>query len=315
MKKQFVTSLQDGDVINDYYIAARKDLRDTQRGGKFLGLVFKDKTGEIGGVLWNNAASIAQLFELGDVVDVRGTVNTYQNRLQVRVDQVLPLKDGDFDPADLVQSASNSDEILEKFKATLATITDPHLKQLTQLFLMDDELMEQFCNAAAGKKWHHAYAGGLLRHCWEMSEIALTMAKLFPNINRDLLLTGILVHDIGKIEEMTQGLFVEYTTAGKLVGHLQIGCQMVVKRIEQLPEFPEDLKLHIMHLILSHHGEMEFGSPVVPKSLEAIVLYMIDNLDAQANAFERIVEATKGQGEQWSEYIGMISRQIWTNEM
>ncbi len=314
MKSQYVDTLVDGDVVNDYFVATRKDLRDTQNGGKFLGMVFKDKTGDVGGVLWNNAPSVAALFEVGDVVNVRGTINTYQNRLQVRVDQVLPLKDGEYDPEDLVASGENSGEALEKFLAIMGTVENEWLKQLLNAFFDDARFMEKFEVAAAGKKWHHAHRGGLAQHCFEMATIAETMCGLFPNIDRDVLMTGVFVHDIGKLYEMTHNLFVEYTTAGRLIGHLQIGSDMVNGKIRDIDGFPEDLRMQVIHLILSHHGEMTFGSPVVPKTVEAIVLYMIDNLDAQADAFTRVVKETSGKRQEWSDYLNLIQRQIWTKE-
>ena len=314
MKKQFIEELQEGDVVNDYYVAARKDLRDTQSGGKFLGLVFKDKTGDIGGVMWNNAQSVAAMFELGDVVNVRATVNTYQNRLQMRVDQVLPLKDGEYDPEDLVAVSEGIDQAEASLRQTLDTIENKWLSVLVQSFLDDDIFMQRFRTAAAGKKWHHAAKGGLIQHCWEMTEIAETICRLYPNIDRDLLMTGVLIHDIGKLDELSHDILVDYTTEGKLLGHLVIGCEMLNARIAKIEGFPRNLQVELQHLIVSHHGEYQFGSPVLPKSLEAIVLNFVDNLDAQTNAYSRVVEETRNKRTNWSEYLAMIERQIWTRE-
>ncbi|HPO13009.1 MAG TPA: HD domain-containing protein [Candidatus Hydrogenedentes bacterium] len=312
MKNQYVNMLQEGDYINDYFVAIRKDLRAKQNGGKFLGMVFKDKTGEIGGVLWNNATEVAKLFELGDVVNVRGRVSTYQNRLQVQVDQVLPLRETDYNLADLVATITTTPNDLQTFRAIFDAVENPFLKQLVHLFLNDAEFMDQFTAAAAAKKWHHEFRGGLLRHCLEMARIALTMCELFPELDKDVLLTAVLLHDAGKIHEMSHELYVDYTNAGKLLGHLQIGCDMVQARINTIPGFPEKLRLQILHCILSHHGELINGSPVVPKTLEAIVLHHIDNLDAQAAAFTRIIEETRENGQEWSEYLPLIERVIWT---
>ncbi len=312
MKNQYVNMLQEGDYINDYFVAIRKDLRAKQNGGKFLGMVFKDKTGEIGGVLWNNAPDIAKLFELGDVVNVRGRVTTYQNRLQVQVDQVLPLRETDYNLTDLVPAVVTTPTDLQSFRAIFEGIENPFLKQLVQLFLSDSEFMNSFAAAAAAKKWHHEFRGGLLRHCLEMARLALTMCELFPEIDKDVLLTSVLLHDAGKIQEMSHELYVDYTNAGKLLGHLQIGCDMVQAKINTIPDFPEKLRLQILHCILSHHGELVNGSPVVPKTLEAIVLHHIDNLDAQAAAFTRIIEETRDNGQEWSEYLPLIERVIWT---
>jgi len=314
MKKQFVESLQEGDVVNDYFVATRKDLRDTQSGGKFLGMVFKDRTGDVGGVMWNNAVSVSNLFEVGDIVNVRATVNTYQGRLQLRVDQVLPMKEDEYDTEDLVFTPENTTDIASAFVKIMETIENPTLKQLVDSCLSDKEFMEKFHACAAGKKWHHAFRGGLVLHCYEMARIAETMCELFPKLDRDMLLTGVFLHDIGKVEELSQGMHIDYTTAGKLVGHLEQGSLIANRKMDAIGDFPEMQRLQIIHMILSHHGELEMGSPVVPKTLEAIVLAHIDNLDAQANAFENVIAANQTKRQEWSEYIGMIERQIWNKD-
>jgi 3'-5' exoribonuclease len=314
IQRQYVANLKEGDVVNDYFVATRKDLRNTQAGGKFLGMVFRDKTGEIGGVLWNDAVNIAANFDLGDVVQVRGTVNTYQNRLQVRVDQVVALRETDYDPAHLLTDGGVQLNELKDYTARIRTIENPHLRQLVEMFLNDEAFMDRLWGAAAGKKWHHAYRGGLVEHCNEMLKIADRVCEVYPKLDRDLLMAGVFFHDVGKLEELTQGLLLDYTTPGRLLGHLQLGCEMVNKRIAEIDGFPEELRMHLMHLILSHHGEFVNGSPVLPKTLEAIALAFIDNLDAQLNAFSRVIEETRERNQTWSDYISMIDRQIWTKD-
>jgi len=311
MKKQFVSALQEGDTVNDYFLAVRKDVRSQSNGGKFLGMVFKDRTGEVGGILWNNAEAVARLFEVGDVVNVRGIVSSYQERLQVRVEQVVAIKETEYDPKDLVVEAENNEDLIEQFRALLDTIQDEWLGKLVHAFLDDADFMQRFGQAAAGKRWHHAYFGGLVRHCYEVARIGLTVCELFPNINKDLLLTGIFLHDIGKIEEMSQELLVDYTTAGKLIGHVELSAQMVGKKIDQIEGFPETLRLQVLHCIISHHGELINGSPVVPKTIEAMVLYHCDDLDAQADAITRTIKETRDKNVEWSDYLPLIERQIW----
>jgi len=165
MKRQFLEALQEGDRINDYFLAVRKDIRDQRNGGKFLGMVFKDKTGEIGGILWNNAVAVAKLFEVGDVVNVQGSVTSYQGRLQIRVDQVLPLRDGEYDLSDLSYVPEALDKTVAEFTAVMRTVKDEWLAKLVEAFLGDEAFMAAFSEAAAGKKWHHAYTGGLAQHC------------------------------------------------------------------------------------------------------------------------------------------------------
>ena len=314
MKRQFVESLREGDSVNDYFVALRKDVRTQQNGSKFLGMVFKDRTGEIGGILWNNAVAVARLFEVGDVVKVRGTVVSYQDRLQIRVDQVLPLRQNEYDPADLTYLPTNSEKVSQEFVERVRAIENEWLKRLTGAFLDNEEFMRRFLRAAAGKKWHHAYPGGLVQHCWEMAQIADGVCQLFRSLDRDLLLSAIFLHDVGKLAEMSQELVNDYTTEGRLLGHVTLGATSVQRAIDKIDGFPNTLRLQLLHCILSHHGTLENGSPVLPKTLEAVVLHFIDNLDAQADAITRVIEETRARGESWSEYIAQIERQVWTKE-
>lgn len=312
MKNQYVNALQEGDYVNDYFIATRRDLRTKQDGKNFLGMAFRDKTGEIGGVMWQNANETARLYEPGAVVNVRGRVNRYQNRLQIQVDQILPLKEIDYNLADLIAKSESADEDLQRFKAILGSIRHPQIRALVDAFLEDAQFMSEFTQAAAGTKWHHEYRGGLLRHCYEMARIAETLCEILPEIDRDLLLAGIFLHDIGKLREMSHDLNVDYTDEGKLLGHLQIGCAMAEEKMRAIPHFPEHLRLQVLHFILSHHGEHELGAAVLPKTLEAIVLHHIDNLDAQASAISRIIRETREKRMDWSEFLPKLNRVIWS---
>ena len=314
MKNQYVNSLQEGDVVNDVFIATRNDLRSKQDGGKFLGMVFKDRTGEIGGIMWNNAAEVSRMFEVGDVVNVKAKVNAYQGRLQLQVERVLPLRDGEYDVSDLVFTPENTQVDLDAVCAIVASVTNKWLKVLLDTFLEDGDFMTRFSAAAAAKKWHHEYRGGLVRHIHEMCRLGETMCELYPSINRDLLMAAIFLHDIGKLDEMTHDLCVEYTTVGRLLGHVHLGAEMVTGKIARIEGFPEKLRLELLHCILAHHGELQYGSPVVPKSLEAIVLHHIDNLDAQTAAFSRIIQDSRDKGQEWSEYMPLIDRMIWNKE-
>ncbi len=312
MKHQFVKDLREGDTVNDIFLAARNDLRTKQDGGKFLGMVFRDKTGEMGGIMWNNAMEASKMFQVGDVVNVRGRVNLYQNRHQLIVDQVVALKEGEYDIGDLVFTPDNIQEDFLQLQTHLNAVQNPWLKQLVDAFLQDSNFTESFLSAAAAKKWHHEYQGGLVRHCLEMTEIAHTICNLFPDIDRDLLVVAIFLHDIGKLDEMTHDLYSDYTTEGKLLGHIQIGADIAQERMRQIEDFPPKLRMELLHCILSHHGELAYGAAVLPKTLEAIVLHHIDNLDAQAAAFTRIIRETRDRGQEWSEYMPLIDRVIWT---
>lgn len=314
MKNQYVNALQEGDMVNDVFIATRNDLRTKQDGGKFLGMVFKDRTGEIGAIMWNNAPEVSRMFAVGDVVNVKAKVNSYQGRLQLQVERVLPLRDGEYDVADLVFTPEDTEADLKAVRDILGAITNPWLKKLADAFLQDGEFMPRFAAAAAAKKWHHEYRGGLVRHVHEMCRIGETMCELYPQLDRDLLMTAVFLHDIGKLDEMTHDLCVEYTTVGRLLGHIHLGAEMVSRKIAAIDGFPEKLRLELLHCILAHHGELQYGSPVVPKSLEAIVLHHIDNLDAQAAAFSRIIQDCQDKTQAWSDYLPLIDRMVWNKD-
>lgn len=314
MKTRFVNTLQEGDVVNDVFIATRNDLRTKQDGGKFLGMVFKDRTGEIGGIMWNNAAEVSRHFNVGDVVSVKGKVSAYQGRLQLQVERVLPLREGEYDVADLVYTPDDSKGDLDGLRAVLETVENPWIRRLIDAFWADADFVARFTTAAAAKKWHHEYRGGLVRHTFEMCRIGEIMCSLYPDLNRDVLLAGIFLHDIGKLDEMSHDLVVDYTTAGRLLGHVQMGAEMAAAKMNALGDFPDNLRLQILHCILAHHGELQYGSPVVPKTLEAIVLHHIDNLDAQAAAYSRIAQEAREKGQGWSDYMPLIDRMIWTKD-
>ncbi len=312
LKHQFVELLQDGDTVDDYFLAARKDLRTTANGNQFLGMVFKDRTGEVGGIHWTNPGGLAGNFEVNDVVKVRGRVQTYQERLQLKVETVVSLRDGEYDPKDLVDEPVDTDQACKEFGAILATVEDPHLKQLVDAFWNDAAFRDLFAGASAGKRWHHGYRGGLLEHCLEMARLVDAVCTVYPVLNRDLLIVAALLHDAGKLEELSQDMAVDYTDAGRLMGHIVIGTGMAEKRIAEIDGFPEATRLHLLHLILSHHTLLENGSPMVPKTREAMIFGHIDDMSAQMNAWGRIIDETRKRGDSWSEYLPLIGRQLWT---
>lgn len=311
MKKQYISMLQEGERVNDYFLATRKDLRSKSNGEKFLGSSLKDKTGEIGAVMWSKAVEAAATFLVGDVVLVRGVVGSHQGRLQIRMEQIMPLREEDYCMDDLLYAPENMGAVQEAFGKILDSITDPHCNALVNSFWKDESFRNRFQKAAAGKKWHHEFQGGLLHHCYEMSCLAETMSRILPELKRDLLITVVFLHDIGKLKEMDHGAAVDYTTEGKLLGHIYMGCEMVQQKMSALPGFPERLKMEILHCILAHHGALESGSPVTPRSLEALVLHHIDDLNAQSAAFARIIRETRGKAQEWSDYLPIIERAIW----
>jgi len=317
MKNQYIANLQEGDEVNDYFIITRKDLRDQPSGDKFLGFVIRDKTGEMGGVLWEKPVEIAQRIEVGDVAVVKGTIRIYKDRLQIHATNIIPLADEQYSKDDLIlPEMPNTDNYIKELWTILDSMRDPWLKKLVNSFRNDSKLMSALESVPAAKKWHHELRGGLLRHCYELIKLAQAVCDLYPKVNKDLLITACFLHDIGKVHELSADqLYIDYTDAGKLIGHVVEGALIVSEKIKMIDGFPEDLRLHLLHCILSHHGEYENGSPVLPKTLEAMILHHLDNLDAQANALTRIEQDTLKKGDKWSEFITLISRQIWTKRL
>lgn len=310
MKKSWVSDLAAGGSVDDVFVVASKRLRDYAKGS-FLSLVLADRTGSVNAVLWDDAESMDRALKPGDLVRVAGAVGTYNGAPQVRIDRIGLQDRRQADLADFMESLENPEEVEARLRERLATIEDPWLKQLVDAFLADATFLERFRTASAAKAWHHALRGGLLLHTTEMVELAATVAPLFPTARRDLLVAGAFLHDLGKIYELDTDLVIDYTTIGRLVGHVVLGNQLALDRMREIPGFPGDLRMLVQHLILSHQGELEFASPVVPKTLEAIILHHLDDLDAQAGAFLRVIRETRARDQEWSEYQRLIDRQIW----
>lgn len=313
-KKLFVKDLRENTPVKQPFIVIKKDLRSGERG-PYLLLTLGDCTGEIAGIQWNSAAQSAKGFDHGDVVVANGMVSTYQGQLQIRVESIIRNDPDLVDMADYVRSVEKVDELIDRVRAMLDTVENEHLRQLNDSFLSDEKFMARFRAAPAGKKWHHALAGGLLLHTYEVMSICERTCELFPSADRDIVLTAAFVHDIGKVHELESGVARDYTVEGSLLGHIVIGTQMVLDKIRQIGGFPEVLRLHIEHAVLSHQGELIQESPVVPKSIETCIVYHADNLDAQTNAFLQIKERTEDRGELWSEYVNLIGRRIWTGKL
>ncbi len=313
-KTVFVKDLRANTPVKQPFLVVRKDLRTGERG-PYLLVTLADRTGELNGIQWNFAEPAARGIDEGDVAVATGSVSTYQGQLQVRLESIKRCDPAAVDLADYVRSVENPDEILAKLQALLDTVEHPHLRSLIDAFISDEKFMARFVRAPAGKRWHHALVGGLMLHTYEVTAICDRVTELYPQANRDIVLTAAFLHDIGKVYELRSGAVRDYTLEGRLIGHVVLGTQMVLDKIRKIEGFPEETRLHIEHAVLSHQGELEQESPVVPKTLEACIVYHADNLDAQTNAFLQVRDRTEDRGEQWSEYIALIERQLWTGKM
>ena len=314
---KLIKDLVKDEEIESIFKVTSKKLQEAKDGKKFLLLTFKDKTGIIRAIDWHNAELNDGRISLGDVVKVRGKVVYFENRLQLNLSKnpsdVVVLKEGEYDPNRFVETTKRSiKEMYEKLVNHIKSVKSDKLRRLLeQIFIEDRGFLRKFLDAPAGLSVHHAYRGGLLEHTLDVVELAEHVVEKYGDIlNRDLLIAGAMLHDIGKAYEYEitpSGL--EMTDSGELLGHIVIGVKMVERVAKRIANFPNNLLMEIEHMIISHHGEFEWGSPTLPKTPEALVLHMIDNLDAKLSQFLKLQEKT-AEGNNWSEYDRKLGRRV-----
>lgn len=317
MPRRCVALLADGEAIEEVYLVTDKQLRTNRQGNPFLQIELRDKTGAISARMWNANEHHFRTFEEGDFLRIKGKVQLYQGSLQIlfsgfeRIDQ-QQVALGDFLP----QTEHDISRLYEKLRGHLLRLDNMHLRALVECFLMDDAFVSGFCKAPAGIRNHHAYIGGLLEHVVNLLDAADRLAPLYPELNRDLLLMGVFLHDIGKVRELSYDRVFGYTDEGQLVGHIVIGVEMLDEKVARVPEltgepFPAELLLRLKHMILSHHGTYEFGSPRLPMTPEAIALHHLDNLDAKVHSFARDIRDDRQGPSAWTPYNHSLQRRLF----
>lgn len=319
MKDIYVTDLASFDesrIFDAFFLVLTKQQRMTKSNKPYFNLILGDKTGQVEGRIWDPGDSrIAKEFERGDLVKIRGTASRFDDRLQLKIDHLRKAAMGEIDRSDLLPCTTcDVDELWQKLLGFVESFTDPNLKLLLNTLLADSGLAQAYREAPAAKQLHHAWLGGLLEHVVSLLALADRVAPNYPILHRDLLLTGVVLHDIGKVRELTWDIGFEYSVEGVLLGHIQMGMELVEKAIDRLPAFPPRLKTLVLHLILSHHGKLEFGSPKLPMIPEALVLNFIDDLDAKmqavASEFERSAREGKGADELTGRIWALDQRQM-----
>ncbi|MEO0098627.1 MAG: HD domain-containing protein [candidate division WOR-3 bacterium] len=312
MKKTFVKDLKKDEEVEDIFFILSRSERKTKEDKPFLHFRLQDKTGIIGGRVFEGIERYAEIKEKTFAL-VKGKVDEYRDELGIIIRELKPVEKGEINQEDFLRkSEKDLDQMLKELKDYFPTIDHPFLRQLLESFFSDSAFSEKFKLAPAAKMAHQAYLGGLLEHtlsvvkiCWAVREIYAT------ELNLPLLLTGAILHDIGKIREYEFDITVDISTEGRLIGHIILGYEMVKERIEKIEDFPEELKNKLLHLILSSHGEIDYGSPVKPKIPEAIFLYHIDNLDAKMAMVQDLKEETKKEGKDWSKYHHLLETHIY----
>ena len=311
IKQTELNTLSKNDKIDHFLLIRRIDLRSTKSGSDFLSTELGDKTTSLNANIWEGFAELAARGKVGDVVKVAGTVEEYQGSLQIRVSSIRLStdKDGVLPRNFLPEPKRNLDEMKNEFNQRIKSNSNKFLKKLlTQDFT--EERFNQFCLAPAGKSWHHAYIHGLLEHTLEIIKICELMCEFHPELNRDLLISGAMLHDIGKIEELSFDSAFDYTEKGKLIGHIVIASNLVRDEIKKIPEFPAELENNLIHLILSHQGKLEHASPVVPKTAEAIALYQADELSAKVNAYKNAIDSELKADSNWTRFIPLVDTDL-----
>ena len=312
-KNRFVEDLGEGESFDDLLMVKSARLGETRAGKPYLLLTLGDKSGEISGPIWENVDSCQGICVPGAIVNIKGLVQTYNEKLQLKIDSVSAAGEHTFDKEAFVASSPRGPEAMkDELKGLVSTVRNRYLKQLLERLLFQSGAGRIFYQSPAAKGIHHAYMGGLLEHSLSMAHVCLMLAGHYDGIDGDLLVSGALLHDIGKTAELEQTTgVIDYTDMGRLKGHLVIGCEMIGREAAQIRDFPEELLTQLQHLVLSHHGRQEFGSPVVPMTAEAILLSFIDDMDAKMNLVEQLRRKVKTGGQQWSDYQRSLERYLF----
>lgn len=316
MKKTFIRDIRERDNVTGPFLVVKKEVGISKSGKAYLNLKLMDSTGEIEARVWDDAEEIAKGFNKNDVVTVKAFAVAYQGGVQLNVSAVKALAEGSYSLRDFLPSSERDQASLEsELTSTLASVKDRHLKALLEAIFTDKEIRPKFLIAPAAKSMHHPYLGGLAEHVFSICGLVDKVSSHYgPSVNRDLLIAGAMLHDIGKIYELTYERSFDYTDEGRLIGHITMGVELIDKKVSALEGFPRELCVLLKHIILSHHGQLEFGSPKRPKTIEAIILSYLDDLDAKVNTVRALLNG-KAEGSNWTSYQKLFERYIYTGSV
>lgn len=311
MKTHYVSDLQDGQAVASLFLVREKEIRTSARTGtSWLHLELADRTGTIPAKMWDNFAALAATFERDDVVQVRGRVKLYNGQKELTLEQIIPAIERDYDLGDfLPHTKYDVEKLLAEVRAAIGDMKNPWLKRLLASVVDDPAIAPNLKRAPAAMTMHHAYLGGLLEHIVSLLSLSRIVAGHYPELDLDLLLTGAVLHDIGKMDELRYARGIDYSTEGRLLGHIMIGVTLVREKIQSIPGFPAPLAVLVEHLILSHHGTYEFGSPSLPQLREAVVLHFLDDLDSKMAAMRATLESASGSDD-WTERNPSLRRSL-----
>jgi 3'-5' exoribonuclease len=320
MSRRFINQLGENESINQVFLVSEKQLRTNRNGNLYLQMRLADKTGSVTGMMWNANDRICGSFDNGDYLRVEGSTQFYNGMLQMIVSHVEraiaeKVVDADF----VTLSSTDVDRLGARLGEMLRAIRNHHLRNLAECFLMDESFMAKFTTAPAGIKNHHAYRGGLLEHVISLMEVAALVAPRYAGLDPDLLLMGAFLHDIGKIDELTYERDLAYSDEGQMIGHIVMAVSMVEAKIREAERlsgesFPEELALRLKHMIVSHHGQYDFGSPKLPMTLEAAALHFLDNLDSKMHTIKQLMQDDANSASRWTVYQPSLGRKFFKGE-
>jgi 3'-5' exoribonuclease len=314
-----LTELTKGNIIDHFVMIRKMESRNTKAGKKFLSLELGDKSGSINTNVWNDTAgfdNLADYGKVGDITKVAGSIDEFQGVPQIKVSSIrLTTPADNVEVQDFLPRSARDPELMEgELFLRIDEISNTHLKDLLKN-IFSGERLEKFKTAPAGKSWHHGYIHGLIEHTLEIIKICDIMCDFHPEINRDLLASGAILHDFGKTEELSYDSSFNYSDKGKLIGHIVICASMIEEETKKLTDFPEELKNLLIHLVLSHQGKLEFASPVVPKTVEAIALYQADELSAKVNAYLGVINSDLTTEGNWTKFIHLAQTDLYKNNL
>lgn len=306
----FINELREGENISEVYLCKTKTVATTKAGKSYYSLILQDKSGAIDGKVWELNNGIEH-FEALDYIRVEAQVTSFNNSLQLNIKRIRKADEGEYDPRDYLPCSEKDIEgMYKELIGIVESIKDEHLNKLLKMFFVEDDVfVKKFKNHSAAKSIHHGFIGGLLEHSLSVAKICIYIADNYPAVKRDLLISAALLHDIGKVNEISNFPENDYTDEGQLIGHIVMGAMMVDEKIKTIEGFPTVLANELKHCILSHHGELEFGSPKKPGLIEALALAHADNLDAKLETFSELINANKGKKE-WLGYNRMFDANV-----
>src|SRR5271156_6211932 len=311
MKSPYLSDLKPNQVFTTTFLVHGKDVRQKKSGEPYLSLQLGDRSGEVDAKMWDNVAEIVDTFERDDFVKVKGLLQIFQNRLQMTVHKMARVLDADVDFADFFPASTRDPmEMFAELRALVAGMRNPHLRGLLEAFLNDEPRARMYRTAPAAKHVHHAFLGGLIEHVLSVCRLCHLASSHYGNLDPDLLLTGAILHDVGKVAELTYDRSFGYSSEGQLLGHIVIGLRILHEKLQQVPDFPPKLRVLVEHMILSHHGELEFGSPKLPQFPEALLLHHLDNLDSKMECMRALVAKDRLVEGCWTSYNASLERSV-----